>query len=66
MCEFCETIYGLPRKSGDTPQKDCIFQYGDGMFCILIYNGTWVNYHERRLKNINYCPMCGRKLTKKE
>ena len=62
MCEFCKTIYGFPRGNNELPENDCIFQYADGTLCILIYNGTWINYHERRLADVKNCPYCGIKL----
>jgi len=54
MCEYCENGKGL----GDSIKSDGVFI--EGFILYGRYDGGYCNCEAE----INYCPMCGRKLTR--
>lgn len=58
MCEFCETIH----EENEQPKDDAIFKSssrGENVFYLFI--DTYDSFAPATM-NINYCPICGRKL----
>ena len=67
MCEFCENIAKDDEEFGkirmNAPEKDFIF-VDENAFHVFVETGD--SFCPGILNNINFCPICGRKLRSEE
>lgn len=61
MCKFCNWIRKAESKAERDYNKSYIRKWESGTFDLFLGNGG--SWDSGELRNIHYCPMCGRKLT---